>query len=132
MITDQIADFLSRIRNAVKAQHRFVDADWSKMRENIARILKEYGFIESYLIKKDSESRGKIRIFLKYGSARYSVIQGIKRMSTPGCRQYICHSDIPHFYGGQGLSILSTSQGVIAGKEAEKRKLGGEILCLVW
>lgn len=132
MITDQIADFLSRIRNAVKAQHRFVDADWSRMREEIARILKEYGFIESYLIKKDSESRGKIRLFLKYGAARYAVIQGIRRMSTPGCRKYICHSDIPHFYGGQGLSILSTSQGVIAGREAEKRKIGGELLCLVW
>ena len=87
MITDQIADFLSRIRNATKAQHRFVDADWSKMRENIAKILKEYGFIESYLVKKDTDSRGKIRIYLKYGSARVSVIQGIKRMSTPGCRQ---------------------------------------------
>jgi small subunit ribosomal protein S8 len=132
MISDQIADFLSRIRNAVKAQHRFVDADWSKMRENIAKILKEYGFIENYLIKKDSESRGKIRIFLKYGSSRYSVIQGIRRMSKPGCRQYICHNDIPHFYGGQGLSIISTSQGVIAGKEAEKRKIGGELLCLIW
>lgn len=132
MITDQIADFLSRIRNATKAQHRFVDADWSKMRENIAKILKEYGFIESYLVKKDTDSRGKIRIYLKYGSARLSVIQGIKRMSTPGCRQYICYDDIPHFYGGYGLSIISTSQGVIAGREAEKRKLGGELLCLVW
>ena len=131
-LSDPVADFLTRIRNALKAEHRFVDADWSKMRQSIAEILKKLGFIENYLVKKDSDHRGKIRIFLKYGSARKPVIQGIKRASRPGCRHYVSHSDIPTFYGGMGVSILSTSQGVIADSEARRRKIGGELLCYVW
>lgn len=132
MVSDPIADFLTRIRNASSdgALHRYVDVPWSRMLQNIADILKNGGYIENYLVKLD-KNRGTIRVFLKY-SERKPVIQGLKRVSKPGLRRYVRHNDIPRFYGGQGLSILSTSQGVISGSEANKRKIGGELLCLVW
>lgn len=131
-VSDSIADFLTRIRNSTRAQHRYVDVSWSKMKQNIAEILKEQGFIESFLVKQDSPQRGTIRIFLKYSEHRRPVIQGIKRVSRPGLRRYIGHNDIPKFYGGTGLSIVSTSQGIMAGLEASKRKIGGELVCMVW
>lgn len=129
---DPIADFLTRIRNATKAQHRYVDLDWSKMKQNLAEILKSQGFIESYLVKVDENQRGTMRLFLKYTSGRRPVIQGLRRISKPGLRKYVGHQDIPRFYGDMGLSIVSTSQGVMDGKEAKKRGIGGELLCLVW
>lgn len=131
-VTDPLADFLTRIRNSTRAQHRFVDIDWSRMRQSLAEILKEQGFIENYLVKVDEKQRGTIRVFFKYSSGRRPVIQGIKRISKPGLRKYVNHHDIPNFFGGLGLSILSTSQGVMAGQEANKRGIGGELLCLVW
>jgi small subunit ribosomal protein S8 len=131
-ISDPIADFLTRIRNATKAQHRYVDVSWSRMKQNIADILKAHGFIESYLVKHDSKQRGTMRLFLKYTEGRQPVIQGIKRVSKPGLRRYVGHQDIPRFYGGLGLSILSTSNGVMAGFDAMTKKVGGELLCLVW
>ena len=131
-VSDPVADFLTRIRNSIKAQHRYVDIDWSKMKQNLAEILKNQGFIESYLVKVDNFQRGKIRLFLKYTNGRHSVIQGLKRVSKPGLRKYVGHQDIPRFYGNMGLSIVSTSQGVMPGKEASDRKIGGELLCLVW
>lgn len=131
-INDPIADLLTRIRNGAKAKHRYVDVNWSKMTQSIADILKNQGFIESYLQKLDSSSRGTMRIFLKYSENRRPAIQGIKRISRPGLRQYIGHDEIPYFFGGFGLAILSTSQGVMAGKEAGKRQIGGELLCMVW
>lgn len=133
MASDPIADFLTKIRNAMRAQHRYVDISWSKIKQNIAEILKSQGFIENYLVKKDENQRGMVRIFLKYSEGRQPVIQGLKRISTPGSRSYIKCRDIPHgFYGGLGTSILSTSQGVMSGREAKERKIGGEMLCLVW
>ena len=131
-ISDPIADFLTRIRNATRAQHRYVDIAWSVMKQNIAEILKSHGFIESYLVKQDNKQRGSMRIFLKYTDGRQPVIQGIKRVSKPGLRRYVGHQDIPRFYGGLGLSILSTSNGVMAGFEAMTKKVGGELLCMVW
>lgn len=131
-ISDPVANYLTRIRNALKAQHRFLDVDWSKMKESIAGILKEEGFIENFLVKKENSQRGTIRIFLKYGQGRKPVIQGIKRISKPGLRKYVGHQDIPSFYGGLGLSILSTSNGVISGTKANEKKVGGELLCLIW
>ena len=132
VVSDPIADFLTRIRNALKSQHRYVDVSWSKIKQNMAEILKNLGFIESYLVKQDNNHRGTMRIFLKYSDGRLPVIQGIKRISKPGLRKYVGHSDIPRFYGGMGVSILSTSQGLMAGHEASQRKLGGELLCQVW
>lgn len=129
---DPIADFLTRIRNATKAEHRYVDVSWSKVKQNIAEILKSQGFVENYLVQRDENQRGTMRVFLKYAEGRKPVIQGLKRVSTPGSRKYVGHDDIPRFYGGMGLSIISTSQGVMAGMEARKRKIGGELLCLIW
>jgi small subunit ribosomal protein S8 len=123
-ISDPVADFLTRIRNSVTAGHRYIDVSWS--------VLKEQGFIENYLVKHESKQRGTIRVFLKYASGRRPVIQGVRRVSKPGLRKYVGYADIPRFYGGMGLSIISTSQGVMAGDEASKRKIGGELLCLVW
>ena len=130
---DPIADFLTRIRNSTRAQHRFVDMDWSKMRQRLAEILKNQGFVENYLVKVDDDGRrGTIRLFLKYADGRCSVIKNLKRVSKPGLRKYVGHQDIPRFHGNMGLSIVSTSQGVMAGDEANKRGIGGELLCLVW
>lgn len=131
-LSDPIADFLTKIRNATRAQHRYVDIGWSRLKQNIAEILKSQGFIESYLVKQDNKNRGTIRIFLKYTEGRNPVIQGVRRVSKPGLRKYIGSQDIPRFYGGLGLSILSTSQGVMAGNEASSKGIGGELLCLVW
>lgn len=131
-LSDPIADFLTRIRNATRAQHRYVDVSWSVMKQNIAEILKAYGFIDSFLVKQDDRKRGTMRVFLKYTDGRQPVIQGIQRVSKPGLRRYVGHKDIPHFYGGLGLSILSTSNGVMAGFDAMTKKVGGELLCLVW
>jgi small subunit ribosomal protein S8 len=132
-VSDPVADFLTRIRNSIKAQHRYVDMDWSKMRVTLADILKNQGFIENYLVKVDDAGhRGTIRLFLKYSNGRRPVIQGLKRISKPGLRKYVGHHDIPRFYGNLGLSIVSTSQGVMPGNEATKRGIGGELLCVIW
>lgn len=131
-VSDPVADFLTRIRNASRAQHRYVDVDWSKIKQSIADILKNNGLIENYLVKVDKNKRGTLRIFLKYKEGRRAVIRGLKRVSKPGLRKYVGYKDIPHYYGGYGMSIVSTSQGVLAGDEAEKRKIGGELLCLIW
>lgn len=130
--SDPIADFLTRIRNAIKAQHRYVDVSWSRMKQNIAEILQAQGFIDSFLVKQDNSQRGTMRMFLKYTDGRQSVIQGLKRVSKPGLRRYVGYQDIPKFYGGLGVPILSTSKGVKAGYEASKEGVGGELLCLVW
>jgi len=130
-VSDPVADFLTKIRNATRARHRYVDIGWSKIKQNIAEILKNQGFVENYLVKQEKQ-RGTIRIFLKYTDERHPIIQGITRVSKPGLRKYVGYEDIPHFYGGLGLSILSTSQGLMGGSEASKRKIGGELLCTVW
>lgn len=129
--SDPVADFLTRIRNALKAEHRYIDIGWSKLKQNIAEILKQTGFIENYIVKHEG-SRGTMRVFLKYGKNRAPAINGLKRVSRPGLRKYISSGEIPHFFGGLGLVILSTSSGVISGFEATKKNVGGELLCLVW
>jgi small subunit ribosomal protein S8 len=130
-VSDPVADFLTKIRNATKARHRYVDIGWSKIKQNIAEILKNQGFVENYLVKQEKQ-RGTIRIFLKYTNDCHSVIQGIKRVSKPGLRKYVGYENIPHFYGGLGLSILSTSRGLMVGSDAIKHQVGGELLCTVW
>lgn len=131
-VSDPLADFLTRIRNAIKAQHRYVDVNWSKIKQTLAEILKNQGFIENFLVKIDERQRGTIRLFLKYTSGRRPVIQGLKRVSKPGLRKYVGHQEIPRFYGNMGVSIVSTSQGVMPGNEARQKGIGGELLCLVW
>lgn len=131
-LSDPVADFLTRIRNSTRAEHRYVDVSWSKLKQNLADILKSQGFIENFLVNQETPSRGVIRIFLKYTPTRKPVIQGLKRVSKPGLRRYVGHEDIPQFHGGMGLSIVSTSQGLLPGNEARKRKIGGELVCLIW
>lgn len=131
-VSDPVADFLTRIRNAGRAQHRYVEAPWSKLKQAIAEVLKNQGFIENYLVKTDENGRGVMRVFLKYTQDRKPVITGLKRVSKPGLRRYVGHQDIPQFFGNLGLSIVSTSQGLLAGRDAVKNKVGGELLCVVW
>lgn len=130
-VTDPIADLLTRIRNACKAEHRHVDVRWSKMKEAIVKILVDEGFIESFRLLKDG-SKVTLRIVLKFAGFRSPVIKGLHRVSTPGGRRYVSHNEIPHVLRGMGMAILSTSQGVIAGHTARAKGIGGELLCKVW
>lgn len=127
--SDIIADLLTRLRNAVQARHRFVDVAVSKKRLNVLKVLEQQGFIEKILVNQE---KYKIRVFLKYSQGRDPVLQGLKRISTPGLRRYVGSQDIPRVYGGLGVSIVSTSKGVLDGETARKEKLGGELLCYVW
>lgn len=128
---DPISDLLTRIRNALKAQHRFVDVPGTRMNVAMLNILKEQGFIENYLVKEE-EKQSLARVYLKYIEGRKPVIHGIKRVSKPGLRHYVTRYRIPKVFGGLGISILTTSKGVMAGDDARKQKVGGELLCLVW
>lgn len=128
---DPISDLLTRVRNSVNAKHRFVDVMNSRMNRYIVAILKEQGFIENFMIKEDAP-RSVIRVLLKYVEGRNSVIHGLTRISKPGLRKYVNHDGIPLVCGGLGISILSTSKGVMVGHEARKNKVGGELLCYVW
>ena len=130
-VSDQIADFLTRMRNANMAGHRYVDVNFSKMNQNIAQVLKDQSFIDQFLVKHEG-NKGTIRLFLRYAGLRKPLIRGLKRVSNPGLRKYIGYQEIPRVFNGMGISILSTSQGVLVGEEARKRKLGGELLCYVW
>ena len=131
--SDPIADFLTRIRNALKAQHRYIELPWSKFKESISEILKEEKLIENYTVSKEKEkSYGTLKIYLKYSSGQKPVIQGLKRISRPGLRRYISYRDIPDYYGGFGITVLSTSKGVISSKHAKDQKIGGELVCKIW
>ena len=126
---DPIAELLTKIRNAMGAQHRHVDLSSSKIKIKILDILKNHGFIENFLV---NEELHKIRVFLRYTKQRESVIRGLKRISTSGLRRYIGYRDIPKVFNGMGISILTTPQGVLDGETARNLKAGGEILCTVW
>ncbi len=130
-VSDPIADFLTIIRNGLMAKHRFVEVHWSKIKEALTQILKEEGLIEGFLLKKEG-TIGTLRIYLKYAKGRNPVIQGLKRVSRPGMRKYVTCEEIPDFFGGLGVSILSTSQGIMVGKKARECHIGGELVCFVW
>ncbi len=126
---DPISDLLTRVRNAKLAQHRFTDLSLSKAKLRIVQILKEQGLIENYLVNDEER---KMRVILKYAHNRESVIQGLKRVSSPGLRRYIGYKKIPRVLGGMGIAILSTPKGIIDGETARKLQVGGELLCLIW
>lgn len=130
-MSDPIADLLTRLRNSSKARQRFIDIEWSKMKEAIVKVLKEKGFIAQYLVKEEKK-KSVMRIFLKFGQGNMPLIQELKRMSKPSCRKYISYRDIPKVRGGIGIAILSTHLGVIEGMQAREQKAGGELLCLVY
>ena len=132
MQTDPIADFLTRVRNATAAKHQRVDVPVSKLKTEIARILKEEGYISTYKLVEENKSRKTLRIFLKYTPDRRSVITGMKRVSRPGQRNYVGSQEINPVVGGLGISILTTPKGLMSGRAARKAKIGGEILCEVW
>jgi small subunit ribosomal protein S8 len=131
MVTDPIADMLTRIRNANMARQEFVLMPWSKMKLAVAKILKEEGFIANYEVLRGRPGR-VIKVYLKYYDRDQPAILGLKRVSKPGLRVYVQRLDIPRLYGGLGISILSTPKGVMTGHKAWVQQLGGELLCYVW
>lgn len=130
--TDPIADMLTRIRNAVAVRHDSVTIPTSRLKLEIARILKEEGFIEDYETPKGQAGQSTFRIYLSYRDKREPAITGLRRISKPGLRVYVQKTEIPRYYGGLGVAILSTSQGVMTGRDAWRKGLGGELLCHVW
>lgn len=130
MVTDPIADMLTRIRNAIIAHHDTVQMPLSKAKLSLAKILKDEGFITDYSVLKDGAHR-VIKITLKYVDNQSSIV-GLERVSKPGLRIYVGRQEIPRVYGGLGISILSTSKGLMVGHKAWRQKLGGELLCYVW
>jgi len=132
MQTDPIGDFLTRIRNAAAAKHQRVDVPVSKLKTEIARILKDEGYISTFKLVDENKTRKMLRVFLKYTPDRRSVITGVKRISRPGARSYQGFMDIRPVVGGLGISILTTPEGLMSGRAARKAKIGGELLCEVW
>lgn len=130
-ITDPIADMLTRIRNANSVNKDVVDIPASNLKINIAKTLKDEGFIKEYKII-DNYPQNKVRVYLKYGKDNEKVITGIKRISKPGLRVYVNKDEIPRVLGGLGIAVISTSRGVLTDKEARKEGVGGEVLCYVW
>ena len=130
-MSDPIADLLTRIRNASRAEHEKVDIPSSKLRVRLAEILKEEGFIKNFRLIEDKR-QGVLRVYLKYGPGQERVISGLRRVSKPGRRRYVGADRIPSVLGGMGVAILSTPQGVLTDRESRKAKVGGEVLCYVW
>jgi len=130
-ITDPIADMLTRIRNANNVNKDVVDIPASNLKINIAKTLKDEGFIREYKII-DNYPQNKVRVYLKYGQDDEKVISGIKRISKPGLRVYVDKDEIPRVLGGLGIAVISTSRGILTGKEARKEGVGGEVVCYVW
>jgi small subunit ribosomal protein S8 len=132
-MTDPIADMLTRIRNAVTAKHTRVDIPASRIKADIARILQDEGYIQSFKILDDGSPQGRLlRLFLKYGPHGERLITGIERISRPGRRVYLGREDVPDVLAGLGTNILTTSRGVMTGRQAVKAGVGGEVLCNIW
>ena len=131
-MTDPIADMLTRIRNACGSKHRRVDMPASKVKVEIARILKENNFIRDYRMLEDDKGKPTLRVVLKYAHGGQPVIRDLQRVSTPGLRKYVGVSEIPRVRNGLGMAILSTSQGVMSDQQARKSNTGGELLAVVW
>ncbi len=131
MVSDSIGDFLNRIRNGQKARFDKVDIPASRMKANLCRILKDEGYIKNYKFIRD-DKQGVLRVHLKYGEGREGALTGARRISRPGRRFYVGHEDIPKVLNGMGISIVSTSKGVMTDRQARKEGIGGEVLCALW
>lgn len=133
-MTDPVADFLTRLRNAAAAQHHDVDIPYSRIKRELARILTEQGYIEAFEQLQPSAGNpgGQLRVILKYTSERAPVITGLERVSRPGRRTYVDHAHIPRVQGGMGTAIISTSKGVMTGHDARREGIGGEVVAKVW
>jgi small subunit ribosomal protein S8 len=134
MMTDPIADMLTRIRNAALARHDRTEMPYSSLKEHVARVLKSEGFVDDVRVSEPSDEKAhkQLTIVLRYGRDKESALDGIRRVSTPGRRVYVRHDRIPRVLSGMGVSILSTSQGVMTDRDARKQRVGGELLCEVW
>ncbi len=130
-ISDPIADMLTRIRNAAKAKFSSVDIPGSSLKTEVAKVLRDQGFIRNYKFIKD-DKQGILRLYLKYGSSQQSAILGLERVSRPRRRVYLKADDVRPVLNGMGIAILSTSRGVMADKRARQEKIGGELLCRIW
>ena len=131
-MTDPVADMLTRIRNAVMSRHRRVDMPSSKLKVEIARLLKEQNFVQDFRVLETEEGRKILRVVLKYAAGGQSVIRELRRVSTPGLRKYVGVTEIPRVRNGLGIAILSTSKGLMSDREARQTRTGGELLALVW
>ena len=131
-VTDSIADMLTRIRNAITVRHETVSVPASKTKLELARLLEQEGLIRGYEVLNGGTPQASIRISLQYRGKNEPVISGLKRVSKPGLRVYVGKNEIPRYYGGLGVAILSTSQGVMTGRDAWRQGVGGELLCYVW
>jgi small subunit ribosomal protein S8 len=131
MTSDPIADLLTRIRNASRAEHEKVDIPASKLKLRVTEVLKEEGFIKNYRLIEDSK-QGVLRVYLKYGTGGEKIISGLVRVSRPGRRVYVGKDKVPHILGGMGVAIVSTSRGVMTDRDTRKQQLGGEVLAYVW
>ena len=131
VMTDPIADFLTRVRNANMVYHEKLEVPASKMKRAIADIFKSEGYIKDFEYIDDGK-QGIIRVYLKYGANKQKVITGLKRISKPGLRVYARKDEVPRVLGGLGTAVISTSQGIMADKDARKQGLGGEVICYIW
>ncbi len=131
MTSDPIADMLTRVRNAIASRHPKVDVPASRLKTEIARILKEEGYIANFKVAEEGVKR-VIKIYLKYSPTNAPVITRIERISRPGCRVYVGRDDIPRVQGGLGINILTTARGVMTGRTAHREGVGGEVLCQIW
>lgn len=131
MLTDPVSDYLTRVRNAITAQHAEVEVPASRLKREMTRILSEQGYIDGFSVEPTPVG-DVIRIQLKYTDGRRSVVTGLRRVSRPGRRRYVSHGEIPRVMGGMGTAILSTSVGVMTGHEAKHRGVGGEVVAYVW
>ncbi len=131
MMSDPIADLLTRIRNASRAEHEKCDIPASKLKVRITEVLKEEGFVKNFRLIEDGK-QGTLRVYLKYGVGGERIISGLVRVSRPGRRVYVTKDKVPTILGGMGVAILSTSKGVMADRETKRQQLGGEVLAYVW
>jgi len=131
MMTDPIADMLSRIRNAALARHDRVEMPHSKLKEHVAAVMKSEGYLDD-VRSSEGDERKMLTLVMRYGRERQSAIDGVRRVSTPGRRVYVRHDRIDSVCSGMGVSILSTSRGVMTDREARRQRVGGELLCVIW
>ena len=131
-MTDPVADMLTRIRNACGSKHRRVDMPASKLKTEIARLLKENHYIQDYRLVENEDGRPVLRVILKYAHGGYPVIRQLQRVSTPGLRKYVGVSEIPRVRNGLGMAIVSTSRGLMSDRQARQARTGGELLAIVW
>ncbi|HEX2919129.1 MAG TPA: 30S ribosomal protein S8 [Edaphobacter sp.] len=130
-LTDPVADFLTRIRNSIRARHQKLDVPASRLKAEIARILKDEGYIANFKAVEENGQR-LLRVYLKYGANNEAAIRDLQRVSRPGCRVYVGRDEIRRVQGGLGISIMTTPKGVMTGRQARREGVGGEILCEVW